>query len=732
MQPTDPLSGRQWHFAQIGNIGRIWDDYTGAGVSVAVYDDGVQADHPDLAASYDSSAEFVYDGVRYGPAPLNGQAGHGTAVAGLIAAAANNGRGGVGVAFGVDLTGVNYLDVIQTYHNPGNAADMALYRAAMRHAANFDVMSNSWGWSDQFSADQNLSDDGSYAARDTALYAEISATGRGGLGTIIVQAAGNDAQDAGGDGWNVSRHTITVSAADPTGFVADYSNWGPSILIAGPAAEVTTDLVGGGGYNRGANDGDPLPVDYTGTFNGTSAATPVVSGVVALMLEANAGLGWRDVQGILALTAGHTGSAYGSAGSGSEIGGWGFGGGSGWNGGGRAYHYSYGFGMVDAYAAVRMAEAWAAFGRAAQTSANEQEVRLDYTGFARNIPDYNQFSAVPGVVTIALTTAQVIEVESIYVTVSLTHSYADDLVISLFSPDGIEIPLMSSAPYFDLMESGFTWTFAVEALRGYSSAGTWTVQVEDFVAGDVGVLTDVQIQLFGSTATANDLFHFTDDFLALAAIDPTRARIDDTDGGTDWANFAAIAGRIVANMAANGTVTVAGALWTRFAAGAAEIENFHAGDGNDNVTGNTLVNHIIGARGNDVIKGIGGSDRLEGGAGNDNLNGGSQMDVLTGGAGNDVLTGASGHDTLTGGGGEDSFVFAANFGRDVITDFRNNIDTLRLDDTLWGGGLTVAQVLAQHASYNGAGNAILTFGSSVLTLTGILNHGILSDDIVII
>ncbi len=725
MTPNDPLFNQQWHFGQIGNIQRIWDEFTGTGVSVVVYDDGLQSTHPDLAANYDRSAEFIYNGVRFSPTPLSGDAGHGTACAGLIGAVASNGRGGTGVAFGVDLTGVNYLDVIQNYNDPSVPADLALYRAAMRHAANFDVMSNSWGWSGEFSADQNLAIANSFAARDAALFAEICSTGRGGLGTVIVKAASNDTLNAGGDGWNVSRHTLTVSASDSTGFVADYSNWGADVLVAGPAAEVTTDLVGAGGYNTGPNDGDPLPVDYTGTFNGTSAATPVVAGVVALMLDANAGLGWRDVHTILALTAGHTGSDYDSLGSGFEVGGWGFGSGSQWNGGGQAFHYSYGYGMVDAYAAVRVAEAWAEFGRAAQTSANERVVTVDYNGAGRNIVDL-------GTASIAVTTAQAIEIECIYVTVSVTHSYATDLVISLIAPDGAVIPLISYTEDEFLMTNGFTWTFGVEALRGYSSAGTWRVQVQDEYAGDTGVLHDVRLEFFGSTATANDIFTFTDDFLTLAGIEASRARIDDLDGGTDWVNFAAIAGRIVANMAANGAVTVAGTFWTRFATGAAEIENFHAGDGHDAITGNALVNNIIGARGNDVIKALGGNDTLEGGTGNDNLNGGSQLDVLEGGAGNDILNGGTGHDTLTGGGGNDAFVFTAGFARDVITDFQNNLDTLRLDDAMWGGGLTIAQLLAQHASYNAAGNAILTFGTSVLTLTGVVNHGILSDDILII
>ena len=60
--PTDPLFYQQWHLPMLGNIRRVWDDYTGRGVTVAIYDDGLQFSHPDLAANYDASANFRYGG----------------------------------------------------------------------------------------------------------------------------------------------------------------------------------------------------------------------------------------------------------------------------------------------------------------------------------------------------------------------------------------------------------------------------------------------------------------------------------------------------------------------------------------------------------------------------------------------------------------------------------------------------------------------------------------------
>ena len=113
----------------------------------------------------------------------------------------------------------------------------------------------------------------------------------------------------------------------------------------------------------------PLP---SPGLHGTSLSTPEVTGVVALMLQANPGLGWRDVQNILAASATHTGSAIGAAALGTnENSYWFLNDAANWNGGGMHFSNDYGYGMLNAYNAVRMAEVWSLFG-SAQTTANEQ------------------------------------------------------------------------------------------------------------------------------------------------------------------------------------------------------------------------------------------------------------------------------------------------------------------------------------------------------------------------
>lgn len=721
--PTDPLYAEQWHFPLIGNIEAIWNEYDGSGVSVVVYDDGIEYTHEDIAGNYDASMHFTYNGVTYDPMPISPDSGHGTSCAGLIGAVANNGTGGTGVAPGVSLTGVNYLDDLQF-------AASDVYDAAMLWAANFDIMSNSWGWGDSFSRSQNLSDVNSFASHDISLWATVVATGRGGLGTIIVKAAGNETNNANGDGWNVSRYSICVAATDMNGDATYYTNFGTSILITAPASAVTTDLTGESGYNGTGFDGDPTDPDYTSDFGGTSAATPTVAGIVALMLDANGGLGWRDVQTILAMSASHTGSAIGGPGELEEIGAWQILGGNTWNGGGTIFHQSYGYGMVDVFAAVRMAEAWTKLSPTAKTSANERTASGDYTGSAIALPDGDGVAGT-GQVSLSMNVATNISIETIELTVKLTHANATHLNIWLEAPDGKRVQVMlqgdASARTSD---SAWTWVFGVDSLKGYTSAGTWKVIVEDAVTGETGTVTDASIIFFGSDVTTNSLFHFTDDFAMLAALEPTRTVIDDLDGGIDWLNFAAMTGNITLVLTSGGSIKVGGTV-IAFLANTQEMENVYSGDGSDSVSGNSLANTIYGMRGADFLRGSGGNDRLEGGAGADKLYGDGANDTLLGGDATDLLLGGAGNDQLYGQAGTDTFQFAPAFGADIVMDFQNNQDTLKLDDAIWGGGKSASDVVAQYARVVGTDTVFDFGGGNTITVKNVTSTSVFLDDITI-
>jgi subtilisin-like proprotein convertase family protein len=669
--PTDPLYRDQWHFALLGDIETVWDDYTGTGVTVVVFDDGFDYSHPDLAGNYDSSGHFFFGGQTYDPFPILSSDNHGTAVAGLIGAVANNGTGGTGVAPGVTLTGVNFLEDIQY-------GSVELYLEALAHAGNFDIMNNSWGAFASYDPNSNLADPWSFSSSEAGVFEDITETGRDGLGTIVLKAAGNETVNSQAEGLNASRHLIAVAATDENGFAAWYTNFGTNILITAPGASVTTDNASNGS-------------GYMFDFGGTSAATPVTAGVIALILDANPDLGWRDVQQILAISASHTGSALGQSPSFSgpsqyEQGEWFFNGADNWNGGGMTFHLSYGFGMADAHAAVRIAEAWAVMHPEAQTSANETSVTFGYAGNPVFIPD-----AGGGEASMAIAVNDDIMIQSIDVTIEVQHSYSSDLTLYLEDPDGNRYMLMDGEGGSNLMDNGFTWQFNVVAAMGTMSQGTWRIIAVDSTGGDVGEIIDATLTFHGN-AEPVEIHHITNEIFAINDFNGSTATLT-SEGSDAWINMAAVTGDISIALNASGSgVRIDG---VQVATLGNDFSRLYMGDGDDLALGTNGSDIVHGARGNDTLIGYSGADRFFGGDGDDSLLGGAGNDRLVGEAGRDILRGGSGNDTLIGGAGNDRMFGGAGAdrlngdggndrldggaGRDTLNGHAGN-------DTLIGGG----------------------------------------------
>lgn len=756
---SDPLFSKQWHFRLLGDIETIWNDYTGRGIRVGVFDDGLQYTHFDLAPNYRADLELRLNGVTMNPSPitLRGEEpdAHGTAVSGLIAAAAN-GRGGVGVAWGASLTGVNYLSdpAIYEYYSP----------EALRWTANFDVANNSWGYGEgAFFQPEQRSD--ATAKAEAAAWRYAVAEGRGGLGTVIVLAAGNEGTNANGTPMNGMFEVINVSAIGRKGAVESYSNYGSNILVAAPAAEVTTDLMGSNGYDTRSGAAG----DATFDFNGTSAATPVVSGVAALVLEADPSLSWRDVREILATSARLTGGITGTADD------WAIGktvfqtsptrgtpSGDTWNDGGRAYSPDYGFGRVDAYAAVRLAEVWQ------MIDGTDPEGAADVVTVSSNrTVNFAGRDGASARLSVAVTDS--LRIEHIAVTLRLSYTTPnpdrDDVLITLRAPDGttfgLTFPLWRSQSVSDsgsgLAESargGATWTFGVAHALDMNARGTWSVTVENMVGGtgnSGGRLGNLSLKFSGDDWDRNDIHHITRDYLLARSKDGDRATaqasgardgvIWDKNGGIDWIEMATIRSAIAANLSDGGTISVGGVRWARIGdhKGSGGIENLVTGDGADRLTGNALDNRLVGMRGNDTLSGRGGddvlegrsgSDSLSGGDGDDLLSGGSGHDTLSGGNGDDVLDGGSGNDQLTGGDGADTFYFGDVFGDDTVNDFVQGADVLYLwSDTL--GALGFDDFLARYVSDATEGARITLDDQGSVTLAGILKASLMASDVIL-
>ncbi|MDQ8699757.1 S8 family serine peptidase, partial [Hyphomicrobium sp. LHD-15] len=679
--PDGEYFSDQWHFDFIGDIAKIWEEFNGSGVHVGIYDDGLQASHPDLEGNYDTTLQIIIDGeILNADDDANLGHPHGTSVAGLIAAS-NNGFGTTGVAWGASITGVAVLSQGPADMN----INFAGFLQAVDQSENFDVINHSWGRYPGFWQTGGVLDD------DGALideWLEALDLGRGGLGTIQVKAAGNHNMNASGDGANASRATIIVGAYDDDGDAAYYSSFGVNLLVSAPSSGaennrgvVTTDIVGTlNGYDMINDQGVPVEGNYTNDFGGTSAATPIVTGVIALMLDANENLGWRDVQNILAYSAHEVGSGVGGERRADEDHDWRYNGARNWNGGGLHYSEDYGFGSVDAFSAVRMAEVWSLF-NAPQASTNE----TSYSSTATDIAIQDQKNTE-----IKFTfDGTEFDVENVGISLSLRHSshtvdvsftlsgfafidpvivdtYLSDLKIVLVSPDGTEMTLADFSRDQAVEDASAGWfsDFNAQGFRGENGIGTWTLKIVDAWIGDEGFVDTAKITLHGRDGgqvnLEDDVYHYTDEVFVTLARDGSRQSLTD-GGGNDWLNMAAMTGNLVVKLVNGTTSTSNGAAFLTLG-GSANIENAVSGDGNDQISGNDLANKLYGMRGNDT---------------------------LNGGAGNDLLSGGTGNDTLTGGTGADIFLFDRALNAltnvDTITDFSHIDDTIWLDASIFTG-----------------------------------------------
>ena len=325
--PNDPDYASQWGLPMI-DLPEAWDVTTGSNdVIVAVVDSGVLLKHPDLQTRLTDGRNFVSDANGYvNPSPddpgdkcseQNASSFHGTHVAGIIAAEAND-KGTVGVTWNTKIMPVRVMGEC----GRGNIYDV---RDGIRYAAR---IANSSGTLPEKHADIiNLSLGGpGYSSIDQGLMNDV----RNINGIIVVAAAGNEnttipSYPASYDG------VISVSSVGKDGLKASYSNYGSRIAVAAP---------GGSGGSNGilSTDGDDSgsTIEYVYKYkSGTSMASPHVAGVVALMKAVYSTMSPEEFDALL--NAGSITNNIGNA------------------GGGRRDNY-YGYGLIDAFKAVNAAQ----------------------------------------------------------------------------------------------------------------------------------------------------------------------------------------------------------------------------------------------------------------------------------------------------------------------------------------------------------------------------------------
>lgn len=274
---VEPLFSEQWYlnknttFYTANNINadasiHFGDKcrYAGSGIKIAIIDNGLDVTHPELSGRIVNSYDISTNTSNVSHNTSHDY--HGTAVTGVIAAN-DNGIGLKGIASKSSIMFLKYKDYMS------DAETITLFQKAADWGA--DIINCSWGTYD-------VSD----AVKGTIQ--NLAHNGRGGKGIVIVFAAGNDSQDVGNDESAIPE-VIAVGASDIDNQKAWYSNHGKELDVLAP-----------GGYDVGITTLDPVGTDGVGTlsndylksldghsFIGTSASAPIVSAVIALMLEQN-------------------------------------------------------------------------------------------------------------------------------------------------------------------------------------------------------------------------------------------------------------------------------------------------------------------------------------------------------------------------------------------------------------------------------------------------------------
>ncbi len=297
--PNDPLFAGQWPLDNRGQGGgavdadvdapEAWAITRGSpAVLIAVLDDAVQLDHPDLAPNIAvAGRDFRVDPPRATAVPHSTADRHGTAVAGIAAARGDDGIGVTGICPQCSLLPIGVAGEASTA-----TADAVGYAVSQGAA----VINLSWGYARTHAS-----------AADTALRAALDAAathGRGGLGTLIVVGATNDAVD------NCAGPTLDLAALDSVLAVgvADQrdriggSGYGPCIDLVAPSKPESSTTLGVLTTDRTASDGH-TDGNYHETFGGTSAAAPLVAGIAGLLLALNPELTRTELQQLLERTA---------------------------------------------------------------------------------------------------------------------------------------------------------------------------------------------------------------------------------------------------------------------------------------------------------------------------------------------------------------------------------------------------------------------------------------------
>ncbi|XP_072748578.1 neuroendocrine convertase 1 [Anoplolepis gracilipes] len=433
---------------------------TGRGVKIAILDDGLEYNHDDLRSNYDASISYDVNENDNNPLPrYNGGNAHGTKCAGEIAMEANNRKCGVGIAFEASIGGIKLLDGVMNDRVEGEALS---YKQE-----SIDIYSASWG-----PLDDGKTVDGPRKLALEALERGVT-KGRNGKGNIYVWAAGNGgySDNCGCDGYVGSIYTIAVGSVTQTGKLPWYGE---------RCASIFATTFSSGAHNDQKIVTTDLQNTCTTSHTGTSASAPLAAGILALVLQVNKNLTWRDVQHLIAWTSEYNPLSHNV----------------GWvkNAAGFWFNSAFGFGLMNGEALVMASYNWETVPEKTiceVPQTDNDNFKIVY-GKKRLLFDATNICQILG--------SEIIFLEHVEIEVNLEYSRRGALEMQLFSPLGTTVQILTSRKQDESKDGFRKWKFMSVATWGENPQGFWYLDIVDKISSEqnYGTIGEFTLILHGT------------------------------------------------------------------------------------------------------------------------------------------------------------------------------------------------------------------------------------------
>jgi len=463
--PITNLSSTQWNLNMVFAKSAWQKGFNGKGITIMIIDGGVDNTHPDLK-NLNTSISLSGNIQPYIPQL---EESHGTCCASIAA--------GTGTRF---VTGVAWNSTLGSVQAIGSGNLTPTSTALTYELSKVDIYSNSWG--PTFSCPY-------FETSPEEVQAVITGTsnGRGGKGAIYVFAGGNEnirkSQTAYDNLLNLHQ-SIAVGSVNEVGEACDYSTRGAALLVSAPGGkDIGNEELRS--FNSGIGCLAALPLNsnsfpYTQGFNGTSAACPHISGICALILQANSKLTWRDVQMILTLCALQTGIEQPNF----------------KNQAGLFYDNNTGYGVPHAGIAVDLAKQWTLLPSMVTREVEKVYEPAQQISEGSSLDLFFEFPDLNGY-----------KIECIIIYINATGNKPSDLSIDITAPgdsQSITILYAKQEACHEEQPIEYDSPIKVEAYRFvHLTNSAWTLKLQDKVAGNTTFLNRIKMQIFAFQTNTN-------------------------------------------------------------------------------------------------------------------------------------------------------------------------------------------------------------------------------------